>query len=100
MLENDMYITAIGQAILELLSFKLGSGNHQSIIIIYIYHFSTVIDFQSEKYSGSNLQPLDCNPDKSHLRHPHCKFLYWYQEFLYPVEPLYISDEKSITVEK
>ena len=28
------------------------------------------------------------------------KFLYWYQEFLYPVEPLYFSDEKSITVEK
>ena len=28
------------------------------------------------------------------------KFLYWYQEFLCPVEPLYLSDEKSITVEK
>ena len=27
-------------------------------------------------------------------------FLYWYQEFLCPVEPLYFSDEKSITVEK
>ena len=26
--------------------------------------------------------------------------LYWYQEFLCPVEPLYFSDEKSITVEK
>ena len=34
------------------------------------------------------------------FRHPHCKFLYWYQEFLCPVEPLYFSDEKSITVEK
>ena len=32
--------------------------------------------------------------------HPHCKFLYWYQEFLCPVEPLYFLDEKSITVEK
>ena len=31
---------------------------------------------------------------------PHCKFLYWYQEFLCPVEPLYFSDEKSTTVEK
>ena len=30
MLENDMYITVIGQAILELLSFKFGSGNHQT----------------------------------------------------------------------
>ena len=28
MLENDMYITGIGQAVLELLSFKVGSGNH------------------------------------------------------------------------
>ena len=27
-------------------------------------------------------------------------FLYWYQEFLCPVEPLYFSDEKSISVEK
>ena len=26
--------------------------------------------------------------------------LYWYQEFLCPVEPLYFSDGKSITVEK
>ena len=30
MLENDMYITAVGQAVLELLSFKVGSGNHQT----------------------------------------------------------------------
>ena len=29
MLENDMYIAGIGQAILELLIFKVGSGNHQ-----------------------------------------------------------------------
>ena len=29
MLENDMYIAGIGQAILELLSFKVGSRNHQ-----------------------------------------------------------------------
>ena len=29
MLENDMYIAEIGQAVLELLSFKVGSGNHQ-----------------------------------------------------------------------
>ena len=37
---------------------------------------------------------------ESHHRHAHCKFLYWYQKFLCPVEPLYFSDEKSITVEK
>ena len=30
MLENDMYITVIGQTILELLSFKVGLGNHQT----------------------------------------------------------------------
>ena len=29
MLDNDMYIAGIGQAVLELLSFKVGSGNHQ-----------------------------------------------------------------------
>ena len=29
MLENDMYIAGLGQAILELLSVKVGSGNHQ-----------------------------------------------------------------------
>ena len=28
MLENDMYITGIGQAILKLLSFEDGLGNH------------------------------------------------------------------------
>ena len=30
MLENDMYITVIGQAVLESLSFKVGLGNHQT----------------------------------------------------------------------
>ena len=34
MLENDMYITVIGQAVLELLSFKVGSGNHQTGIFL------------------------------------------------------------------
>ena len=29
MLENNMYITGIGQAVLELLSFEVGSRNHQ-----------------------------------------------------------------------
>ena len=28
-LETDMYIAGIGQAVLELFSFKVGSGNHQ-----------------------------------------------------------------------
>ena len=30
MLKNDMYITVIGQAVIELLSFKVGSRNHQT----------------------------------------------------------------------
>ena len=30
MLENDVCITVIGQAVLELLSFKVGSRNHQT----------------------------------------------------------------------
>ena len=29
MLENDMYIAGIGQAVLELLSFEVRPGNHQ-----------------------------------------------------------------------
>ena len=29
MLENDMYTAGIGQAVLELLSFKVRPGNHQ-----------------------------------------------------------------------
>ena len=29
MLENNMYIAGIGQAVLELLSLKVESGNHQ-----------------------------------------------------------------------
>ena len=29
MLENDINIAGIGEAVLELLSFKVGSGNHQ-----------------------------------------------------------------------
>ena len=34
MLENDMYIAGIGQAVLELLSFKVESGNHQKGIYL------------------------------------------------------------------
>ena len=33
MLENDMYIAGIGQAVLELLSFKVGLGNHQKNLL-------------------------------------------------------------------
>ena len=40
------------------------------------------------------LQPLSYAGTRSFTE------LYWYQEFLCPVELLYFSDEKSITVEK
>ena len=32
--ENDMYITEIGQAVLELLNFKVVAGNHQTGIFL------------------------------------------------------------------
>ena len=41
MLENDTYITVIGQAVLELLSFKVGSGNHQTGIS-FLQKFSEI----------------------------------------------------------
>ena len=53
--------------------------------------------YSSKAIAGKESRGCEFEP---HLRHPHCKFLYWYQEFLCPVEPLYFSDEKSITVEK
>ena len=65
---------------------------------LYIYHFSTVIDFSSEKYSGSTghrncwYQQRNLNEDAGGI----C----WYQKFLCPVKPLYFLDEKSTTVEK
>ena len=34
MLENDMYIAVISQAVLELLSVKVGSGNHLMGILL------------------------------------------------------------------
>ena len=34
MLENDLYFAEIGQVVLELLSFKVGSGNHQRGIFV------------------------------------------------------------------
>ena len=42
MLQNDMYITVIGQAVLELLSFKVGPGNHQTGIFL-LQKFSEIV---------------------------------------------------------
>ena len=41
MLENDMYIAGNGQAVLELLSFKVESGNHQKGISL-LQKFSNI----------------------------------------------------------
>ena len=41
MLENDIYITAIGQTFLELLSFKVGPGNDQ-MGISFLQKFSEI----------------------------------------------------------
>ena len=35
MLQNDMYIAGIGHAVLEFLSFKVASGNHQRGISLF-----------------------------------------------------------------
>ena len=43
MLENDIYIAGIGQAVLELLSFKVGSRNHQKGISL-LQKFSEIFD--------------------------------------------------------
>ena len=43
MLENDMYITGINQAILEFVSFKVDSGNHQRGISFRNFQTSFVI---------------------------------------------------------
>ena len=42
MLENDMYIAGIGQVVLELLSFKVESGNHQRGISL-LQKFSDIL---------------------------------------------------------
>ena len=43
MLDNDMYIAGIGQAVLELLSFKVGSGNHQRGVSFRNFRKSSVL---------------------------------------------------------
>ena len=46
MLENDMYITGIGHAVLELLSFKVESGNHQRGIFL-LQKFSDIFVYMT-----------------------------------------------------
>ena len=50
MLENEMYFAAIGQAVLELLSFKVSSGNHQREI--------SVLQKFSDIFGNMRLVPL------------------------------------------
>ena len=62
MLENDMYIAEIGRAVHELLSFTVGSGNHQREISL-LQKFSDI-------FSNMRLIPLknDVTSDKSQFR--------------------------------
>ena len=57
-MENDMYIAGIGQAVLELLSFKVESRNHQRGIFI-LQKFSDI--FGNMRRSTEN----DVTSDKS-----------------------------------
>ena len=63
MLENDMYIAGIGQAVLELLSFKVGLGNHQRGISL-LQKFSDI-------FGNMRLVPLKMT---SHLTSPISKY--------------------------
>ena len=62
MLENDMYIAGIGQAVLELLSFKVESGNHQRGI--------SLLQKISDIFGNMRLVPLkmDVTSDKSQFQ--------------------------------
>ena len=60
MLKNDMYIAGIGQAVLELLSFKVGSGNPQRGISL-LQKFSDI-------FGNMRLVPLKMTSQlKSHI---------------------------------
>ena len=77
---------------IELTSLKAIAGTDLSlsswcIASVYIYHFSTVIDFPPQKYSGSAGQrEISSEVADGETRTP--------------VEPLYFSGEKSTTAEK
>ena len=59
MLKNDMYIAGIGQAVLELFSVKVESGNHQRGISL-LQKFSDI-------FGNTRLVPMktDVKSDKS-----------------------------------
>ena len=56
MLENDVYIAGIGQAVLDLLSFKFGSGNHQ-IGISLLQKFSDIFGNRELTILGRERRP-------------------------------------------
>ena len=47
MQENDMYITGIGQVVLELLSFEVRSGNHQRGISLFQKLFGNLQKYEA-----------------------------------------------------
>ena len=57
MLENDTYIAEIGQAVLGLLSFKVGPGNHQRGLLL-LKEFSDI-------FRNMRLDENDVTSDKS-----------------------------------
>ena len=63
-------------------------------------NFLSLVQSKFEEISLKTYKISEQQINPKVIRYPHCKFLYWYQEFLCPAEPLYFSDEKSIIVEK
>ena len=60
----------------------------------------SMFNSRTKRFFDSDIISLGVLPGIAEAEHKHELFLYWYQEFLCPVEPLYFSDEKSIIVEK
>ena len=58
MLENDLYIAGIGQAVLKLLSFKVRSGNNEGNVLA-----SEI--FGNFRYYEDRFTENDVNSDKS-----------------------------------
>ena len=75
MIEDDMYITVIGQAVLESLSFKVGSGNRQTGISLpqkfsEIFENVRLISPKMTSYLTShNFQVLKIEIFLSHVRY-------------------------------
>ena len=77
----------------------------EKILLTYfnLNSFTSVINIKLIKFQGNAHSSLFATVKPCTILYSIeiiCKLLYWYQEFLCPVEPLYFSDEKSAAVEK